>query len=849
MNFWGGLALLVGLHLAVNVWLQPRAEQSWRASSTRQKVAKAGIIAVLQTAGDFLRIAALTFLTAAAVFLLLQWAAPAATLGLLSDIQACALITRDWAKAVSGWIGQTLIWIGIAGAFFVIWALTFNNYRETLAVEYFRQLRALARDERSGALEPLPPTAEMQSLLEHDIASGAPTTIQRQQRLSHRVRHLDLVRRIDLSKQVLPLGSRGWPQRVLRLLFSEGMVDTGKSSTKRLGAIATVSTCVLLLGTAAPALRSGLIEPTVDTLAGLRIERELAVSGAQLKALASAPPVPVAADDPAYREVAEQFLDALSDSNGWAQLSARLADRVMLPADERRMFDAAFERMVARDAVVRAYAADPASGTRSFMFEDLPIDDTGRTVLSEMRRREVSPTALRAAAVERLEQAFRKAGRSVPGFRENLKKSLASFNRPARIGTFATMALSDQFALAVGSALPGPGDKAVFEAEALRAERKGLQKSFEQIVQVRFSAFLNDIVAGRPLGTALRRVQGNGLDMLMTSRQAASVAELLDSAEQRRNAFLVRGFERPAVLAAAVDRAEMRAASEALEAADWKKTMPLLAQYDDLLPGTALAIPTTLGVAAAGLNRPQGAMILRSGVPGGGGRVPKVRARGGGSLLGLVLTAASLASATGGAAEIDEEFKVPGVSVQRDPSRFGYVVKGFSWRSGADGIRFHAKEGDERLLPNGPVDPAVAKAALALAADGRPSALIVSPVKEAGVMRWMLHPVIEDTAIGADLIAHYEASGGTRQIASVGVFSFEIDSLMILDDPAAIGISRGTRDFLALVAVFRAAFQGNLDIAPQALVRLAGELEPYRLARMPTSRSSRLKLSANAFPK
>jgi hypothetical protein len=65
-----------------------------------------------------------------------------------------------------------------------------------------------------------------------------------------------------------------------------------------------------LHGTAAPVLRSGLIEPNVDTLAALRIERELDVSCAQLRALAAAPPAPVPVGDPDQRKAAKHFLDA-----------------------------------------------------------------------------------------------------------------------------------------------------------------------------------------------------------------------------------------------------------------------------------------------------------------------------------------------------------------------------------------------------------------------------------------------------------------------------------------------------------------------------------------------------------
>lgn len=690
--------------MLVNAWIQPRIEQHWRTASAYQMVAKAGTVAALQTAGDFLRIATLTLGITAALFLVLQWIAPVATLGVLSELQSAALVIRDWAKAVGGWLGQILFWIGIAGAFVVMWALTLTRYRETLAVEYFRQLRALVLSEQKGELKPLPATAEMHAVAEEITALGAAVTEHERQRMAHRLRYLDLVRRIDLSKEALPLGASGTSARLLRVLFSEGMVEIGKNNTKRLGKIATSATCVLMLGTATPTLRSGVIEPVIDTLAGLRIERELADSEAQLRALKATRPAPPAPEDPDYRAVAEQFLDALSDSNGWTQVSVRLADRVMLPDGEGKMFDDTFERMIARDAVVRSYAGDPANRTQAFAFEDLPPNDTGRLVLNEMREREAGSKALRARAVDRLEQALRKAGATVPGFREKLKKSLDAFDRPARLGTFATMALNDQFALAIGTALPGPGGQAVFEAEATRAERKGLQKSFEQIVQVRFSAFLNDIVAGKPLGTAFRRVQGDGLDKLIRRSDAARVSEMLDNADARRNTFLIRSFERPPVLAASVDSAEAKSVSKLLERPNWQAAVPFVAQYDDLLPGTAMALPTALGVAASQLDRPRQNLILRP-AKSVGGRVSKIKPRGA-SLLGIMS------------------------------------------------------------------------------------------------------------------------------------YTSQFDGLAVVDNADTLKVSAETRDFLALVAIFRTAFRGQLDIEASALVQLARELQPYRLAQVPTPRLS-----------
>ncbi|MFM7350341.1 MAG: hypothetical protein ACKO01_12790 [Erythrobacter sp.] len=826
MNFWVGLALVAGAHVIVNLWLQPRIEARWQAASASAKVAKAGTLAALQTAGDFLRVAAITFGMLAVLFLVLQWAAPAASLDVLAGLQAAALETHDRAKAASGWIAQGLFWLGLAGAFVIAWALTFETYGQKLAVEYVRQLRALVLSEREGALVPLPATAEMLALAERPDAEGLSA-----ERRAHRLRYLDLVRRIDLSKQVLPLEADSARGRLLRLLFSEGMVETGKNSTKRLGKVAAAATCVLMIGTAAPALRSGLVEPALDTFANLRIERALGAERARLAAVAQAPSPAPAADDPDYLAAAEAFLDALAEDSPWITASARIADRAIPSAGERRMMNAAFARMVARDSVVQSYANDPASGTRAFALDDLSAGDPGRAVLEEMRRRQVGPSALRAAAVARLEETLRKAGRTVPGFRENLKRSLEGFNRPARLSTFATMALSDQFALAAQAAFPGPGGgDAVLAGEGAKAGRKGLQKSFEQIVQIRFAGFLNDIAAGRPLGSALARVRGEGLETLLRRGDAAGVAALIEEADARRDAFLSRGFTRPAVLAKQVDPAEARAASEALAEGDWRQRVSLLAQYDDLLPGTALSLPTPLGLAAAGAGRPREAFPSPVSIRAvGGARLSKVKMRGG-SLVGVALTAASLAVAAGEESEASpDELRIDGITLGFDLALLDYRASGLSWRSGPDGITLRAKESGILLVPRRPVDPAVVRAALAIAADGRPAVLIAEPVPRAQMRRWLLHPVIEDTPLGAEFITLY-AGSGLR----------ELQAILARNTSSAL-LSREAHDFLSLATMFRAAFKGQVDIDPLALVRLAREVEGQRLARVPTSRTGPLR--------
>jgi hypothetical protein len=265
--------------------------------------------------------------------------------------------------------------------------------------------------------------------------------------------------------------------------------------------------------------------------------------------------------------------------------------------------------------------------------------------------------------------------------------------------------------------------------------------------------------------------------------------------------------------------------------------MPVIAKYDDLLPGTAMALPTALGVAATQFDRPRDNLILR---PAKAGRVmrTKVKPRGGGSLIGLAITAASIATATQVAVDTSNMFESRGITVNANPAVSGYEIRDLSWQLSPAGLQLQATEANQRLLPAGPVNPAVARAALALAADGRPAALIVLPVNNLGWTRWMLHPVVEDTRIGAELMRLYSRAPATPVLDQKIASSPHFDGLTIVENAKAINVSKETRDFLALVTIFRAAFRGEFDIEASSLVGLARELEPYRLARFPVMRVS-----------
>jgi hypothetical protein len=114
------LTLLVCAWALLNFWLLPLSRDRWLAADLRQKIAKAGSLAVLEKARDYAAVGMITLGVVVAVV----WAAHAAAVSrwlLPQALVATLASVYDSVKAVSEGYSSALEWIGLGGAAIVLY--------------------------------------------------------------------------------------------------------------------------------------------------------------------------------------------------------------------------------------------------------------------------------------------------------------------------------------------------------------------------------------------------------------------------------------------------------------------------------------------------------------------------------------------------------------------------------------------------------------------------------------------------------------------------------------------------------------------------------------------------------
>ena len=96
--------------------------------------------------------------------------------------------------------------------------------------------------------------------------------------------------------------------------------------------------------------------------------------------------------------------------------------------------------------------------------------------------------------------------------------------------------------------------------------------------------------------------------------------------------------------------------------------------------------------------------------------------------------------------------RVGGIMIGRDPQATVSIV-GFGWETNVSGTRLRLTKKDGSVISSRVFDPQLVRAALIYAADGRPVAVTIMNATHIGRRRILLHPALEQTAVGRDLIA------------------------------------------------------------------------------------------------
>ncbi len=96
--------------------------------------------------------------------------------------------------------------------------------------------------------------------------------------------------------------------------------------------------------------------------------------------------------------------------------------------------------------------------------------------------------------------------------------------------------------------------------------------------------------------------------------------------------------------------------------------------------------------------------------------------------------------------------RVGGIMIGRD-SQATVPIVGFGWEMDASGMRLRLVRKDGTAIDSRAFDPQSVRAALVYAADGRPVAVTIMNAATIGRRRILLHPALEQTAVGRDVIA------------------------------------------------------------------------------------------------
>jgi hypothetical protein len=768
MSLLATVLSVLAAYLLVAYGALPMVEARWPAASNTSKLSKAGAVAGLKTAKEFLKLALWVFGVSAILLALLSTIAPVlagSTLQWLHDQAA-------WLEKISGGVRSVFstitLWIAFAALIYVAWRARRGELTTALEDERQSQFEVLLKRATKGELEELPPSAEMQAAIsEYEIwsarreefaASGATGDLLRQidevqQQLGHRIVALDLDRRIDLtSVPIFDPKSRNWRDQVKVAIFSKGMRSAVSGISKNIARLATVLACLLTVGVATPALAGMGLIPALERLADVQVLRNETAAAEALKKMVRQPARQEAAladdgdeDNAVYARTARLFVQSLVESRSWETGARRSAPFIEVP---NRVVGDVFEEAAVRESIQQLGTSGRAPQREIAALQLRPaFSDDGPALerYASFREHSVTGSTRRALdeAAASVEKWLRAAARTSPPFREKLRAGMASFRQPAPMWDFAGDLLGETLSSAIKQALPDPAGAGLFEKPIGRSGRKSLQTAAERLVQRKFVDFVQGLAGSQSYEQALAAVRSGGDALVFRQGEAREVGNLLSSVEKDRLAVSDALNVNPPSLServAAVDRRATekfagagRPVRTAMNSTQFRQAYEgSLGTYDDIF---APQSPTFPG------ERPAG---------GGGG--------GGDGAKGAKHAATRVGSgapsrASRSFAALRGSFRVGGVLIGTSPRTGQLDYRDLTWRREGNQLTLSLIDKAGRPLAIGTFPAAMVQQALLYAADGRLTTVTMteSPLT-AGLLRVHVHPALANTALGRSLI-------------------------------------------------------------------------------------------------
>jgi hypothetical protein len=792
------LAVLTVLYAVLRFGVSPWVKTKWKASSPIGKISRAGAIAAIGTATTFLQVSLIALgvvtIIIAVAMLISPMFAGRTLVSLNANVHKIDSLL-DPARTV---LGKAMLWIAVAGLFYLAWRATRGELQKDLHEERVRQLNDLLAKAQGAGLEPLPPNSEMDrciatlGAIDERLAELDSVDPEIRPAAEARMREIrdeterqlliaDLDRRVDLTEVPVKatLGEGLWPP--FRPLFSKGAVTTVQSASKWTGRFSTAALAVLLLGVSAPATHSLGLIPMLDRLTDLQLAREDKEATQSLNQLARTSPPPQPApqstreeDDPAdaqiYQVAARQFIQALAHSQAWRG-GVRQAIVDVGHVGPTRVNADAVSDLAVRDTLLREYAAGRQDAAELIPASVEVPDQADVTRRYQQFRDRTTAARPRGPdeAVAKVERLIQAKAESSPQFarklRDGVSAYLASFGQPAAIWDYGDAVVGEFLDPAIKAGLPGADG--LVQTGATKSGRKAAGDAAKRVVRIQLNNFLQQIAGGNTYADALSAVREAGLrpgHVVLTRAEARQVRVKMDAAASDSDSLARAGRRSPPSLTARTRETERRVlkgliggvvgSSRDVNGAALRASLEGSAgSYDDLFPGQEASLRRTpLGEALKYLQGPSalpeaGApMEGPSGVGGGGG---------GGGEKARPIRASGPAFRSRSYMRLAGSFRVGGVLIGADPEPQSSADfrRLLSQRDGS-GLRLVLVEGSGRRLDLGRYSGTLVQQALAYAADGRVTAATMTKGPLTGrMLRVQLHPALLNTAAGCSIIA------------------------------------------------------------------------------------------------
>lgn len=707
---WGTFAL-------IRLVLVPRADALADAKRNTNGVRAAAVSSL----SGFLSLASLTIALSTT-----------AALGVLIYVNTAASVTLQQARAaldrveqIHAFVGRFDTAIGITTTVVLIAALSYHVYRRggrRLTEELKRHIAQEVSRLQEGALETLPPTAEMEQVAVMirtiegrvaDLNDEGPARIQLVAKLNELTQQyytMDLLRRIDTRLNKPPDVARSGLSRILLLLSSAGMLRSLKGASR----MATVAGLLLLLPASmtiglpeirdAAESRARALTEQVLELDRSRVDRqfELLFGDVESETLSNE-------DHQAIDEIASIFESEVVDARYLQGVrvpqATATASRAVRAHASNLILEASGSHPAARAQLVRASSLEPleqrlldlnvgAAGPRR------PVTTYGERLRADLRRvvPQLDPTVWAHV-------------------RRNVAEYVRSFQQAPDPRYLKAMTLSDALGHLVGGInLEGPLEKllqqgaaqltgdvaeAVYRKESRRfiaalAQSQGMEQAFDRLYQ-----------APRPTSSTTINAVRSSVDEVITPANAPA----------RRASLAVN--PRPNIEAA------QRAVQEIAQPTARASAADALISFGDLFPGQ---LTEPLGTAHARAVSSLSPAISRVGL-----QASYARARNYTRLRGFS--------------------KIGGVVLGRSPqTTTSLQAATLEWQLTDDEVALPLVHTDGSLRELGRFNPAVVHSALAYAADGRLTTVTMVTAGPLRELRILLHPALVDTGLGCSAI-------------------------------------------------------------------------------------------------